>query len=111
MIKEKLMIPFKNGKPVWYQYEPRDEERENYEFKEKYIINYFSRGRSSCKMILRSYNDYLKNGLGYSHESNDIEVFMTDAPEIISKMINGVIEDTFTFVKRGTNYGVKLANG
>lgn len=108
--KKKLLIPFKDGKPYWYQYDPHDEEIQNYEFKGKFIVDYFSRGCSSCKMILRPYKDYLKNGLGYEYKCDDVEVFMNDAPEIIMKMVNGVIEGTFTFVKRGSNFGVMLVN-
>lgn len=109
MAKKPLEIPFKNGRPCWYRYDPADEMKDNFEFKETFHVVYFSRGCSSAKMILRTAKNAKKYGTdGYCYECVDYEVFLSNSVDIIRKMVDGKISGVWTFVKKGSNYGIKL---
>ena len=102
MDKQKLLIPFtKTGGFVEYAWG----DRERYEWKENYewedILEYtgYSRGCSSIKLILNSE----LNGKRY-------EMFISDFDDILKKHGFSVFGEkhTYTFCKKGANYGIKL---
>ena len=103
-----MNIPFLNGKPQWWQGDKRDSDVENYEFKETFRYLTYSRVNSSCKLVLAKSSEYNHNILEKEFFGTRYEVFMTDVESIINKMHLGEISGTFTFVKRGQNYGIKL---
>ena len=73
--------------------------KENYEFEDTLIITGMSRGRSAANFNLQS-----------TINSKNYNLFMTDIVDLIQKAtINkGTIKGRWTFVKRGSNYGIKL---
>lgn len=73
--------------------------KENFEFEDTLIITGMSRGRSAANFNLQSTID-----------SKNYNLFMTDIVDLIRKVTitNGKIKGRWTFVKRGSNYGVKL---
>jgi hypothetical protein len=75
--------------------------KENHEFTDTLEIVGFSRGRSAANFNFKS----TTNGMEYN-------TFMTDVLSIISKSVidHGVVTGTWTFVKRGANYGIKLVD-
>jgi hypothetical protein len=74
--------------PVWL---------DNLEFETKMTVTSFTRGRSSAIFIL-------KNGQGREHP-----MFLKDLYEMLlsTTIINGEIYGTWTFCKRGQNYGLQ----
>lgn len=73
----------------------------NFECKDTLIFSGFSRGRSSVKAHFIS--EY--TGLKY-------EMFISDFDDVLksNSIHNCRIKGTFTFVKRGANYGIALLN-
>lgn len=108
--KEELIVPYFEGRPCWWAYDKRDEERPNIPFEETFYIMGFTRGCSSCKMLLRRTADYAINQDECAYPKIDYEVFMSDSTEIIRKMTNGTIKGTFEFCKKGQNYGIRLTD-
>lgn len=70
---------------------------QNYEFDDTLEISTYSRGRSAANFQLES-----------KITGREYTVFMSNFLEIVMKMKYGVIEDRFTFVKQGQNYGLRL---
>ena len=70
-----------------------------------YIAGY-ERGRSSAVLILVPYEDKDK---GWREQKVRYQVFMSDTEDIIKKMVKGRIKGSFTWVKKGANYGIQLA--
>jgi len=80
----------KNGQINWV---------ENFEFKDQLQYGGFTRGRSSAKIHWIS----AKSGKKY-------EMFLKDMDDVLRKcvIVNGFVDATWTFCKRGKNYGIKL---
>lgn len=53
----------------------------------------FARGRSAAYFVFRT------------QEGHGVTVFLKDFEAMIPHMVNGVVAGTFTYVKRGQNYG------
>lgn len=97
-------IPFtKNGNQLTYA-EPWMERNgslqwfDNFEFEDTLEIDSMSRGRSAANFTFRRQS----NGA-------EVTVFMTDMIDIFKKARGGKVKGKFTFIKRGQNYGCKLA--
>ena len=69
---------------------------DNYEFDDVLTYIEFDRGRSSAYFIWSS-----KSGKKFT-------MFLIDLHDAIKHLVDGKLTGTFTFCKRGTNYGVKL---
>ncbi len=71
----------------------------NYEFEDKLKYLCYSRGRSSAKIHFQSEVTNKKN-----------EMFLTDFDDLMKGQgfNKNIVEGTFTFCKRGANYGIKL---
>lgn len=78
--------------PIW---------RDNFQFTDTLKVAGMSRGRSAAYFILVSETD----GRRYP-------IFMKEMHELISMstLVKGVVKATWTFVKRGQNYGLSLVN-
>jgi len=85
------------GKVQWYQGDSYDEEKDNYEWEDTISYVGYGRGRSSCVIYFWSETN-LQN----------MQMFMTDFDDIAIKLDHGKLQGTFTFCKRGANYGIKL---
>lgn len=90
---------------------PEWEWQPNEPFEARFRILQFTRGSSSCKLLMVKFEDYSK----YQKDNHGrdfvmYEVFMEDAPDIIRNSIYGIIEGKFKFIKRGSNYGIMLVN-
>lgn len=72
----------------------------NFEFTDTLKYSHYSRGRSSAKIHFTSQSN-----------NKSFEMFLTDFDELMGlKGFNGnTVTDTFTFCKRGANYGIKLS--
>jgi hypothetical protein len=97
--KGNYQIPFKNGNLQSYPYNP-DEWRDNYEFEETLEYVTYYRGRSSATIAF-------KDSQGHTYE-----MFLTDFDDVMKrKGFNGkFVTGKWTFVKRGQNYGIRLAD-
>jgi hypothetical protein len=102
------MIPFDSqGDPLFYYANYMDRSRytwkENYEWFDYIQIRGFNRGRSAANFSALG----LGTGLKYT-------LFMTDLLAALTKAgakpgeLGPVLEGTWTFCKRGANFGVKL---
>lgn len=74
--------------PVW---------KDNYEFTGTLEFDHFSRGRSAAHAIFKDPSD-----------DTEYTMFLTDLGDAIPNMGGGFLIGTFTFVKRGQNYGIKF---
>ena len=90
--------------PCWYTLSEKDMQQynlhyaDNYEWNDELTYYAFERGNSSCVMLFKSDLTFLT-----------YHVFMTDFTDtIVDNMICGKVKGTFTFTKRGQNYGIKL---
>ena len=100
MPKNKFLIPFKSGEMVQYQYEFGIEEHvENYEWYDELYYKGYGRGRSADYFIWKSIISCKR-----------YYMFMTDMDNILktNDLIDRSIKGTFTFTKRGCNFGIKL---
>ena len=70
--------------------------RDNKPFNASLCYDGYGRGRSSAVIYFKD-----MKGTRYS-------VFMSDFDKIAPLMVGGVIEGTFEFVKKGSNYGLQL---
>ena len=75
--------------PIW---------KDNHEFEATLTFRTFCRGRSAAYSIFA-------DGKGQEYS-----IFLTDLADIIPKMVNGVVTGTFTYCKRGQNYGTKVVS-
>lgn len=90
-------LHLKNHKVCWYQGDPYDEEIDNYKWEDTISYNGYGRGCSSCVICFWSV-----------YYQQNMQMFMTDFNNIVRKMDHGKLTGTFTFCKRGQNYGIKL---
>ena len=101
MSKKKLMIPFHEGNQLkyvdnWVKQEYKLDWKENHEFEETLTVTNMSRGRSAANFELQD-----KDG-------NKFNMFMTGMLEMVQKATikKGKVKGTWTFVKRGANFGI-----
>ena len=92
--------PFKGlaGYPTGYW---STEWRDNHVFMDHLLFDGFERGRNAAHAVLKS----TANGERY-------EMFLRDLEDVIKRMgftNGGGLAAYFTFVKRGANYGIRLA--
>ena len=124
MAKKELLVPFRNGRPCWWdgevssklkvgEVETRNdsyyktcERKQNYEFEADMRIVEFGRGRSSVKLILEDINE--PEPTEKYQSKFRYEVFLSDAIDTISKGMDMIVSGKWTFVKRGSNWGIKL---
>lgn len=97
MAKAEYKIPFDdNGNMLTYDRRYQIEWRDNCQFEDTLTYKCYGRGRSSAVFVFTK------------SDGKTVSMFMTDIDDIIPKMVNGVLSGTFTYTKRGTNYGIKL---
>ena len=96
---------FFKGVPCKWDGDIYDEERDNYVFEADLYIAGYSRGCSSAVMLLVPY-EYKENN--YFAQKIKYQVFMSDIESVVKEMIKGRIKGSFTWVKKGTNYGLQL---
>ena len=106
MKKQTWKMHFLHGVPCKWDGDAYNEERENYVFEADLYIAGYERGRSSAVLILVPYEDKDK---GWREQKIRYQVFMSDTEDIIKKMLKGRIKGSFTWVKKGANYGIQLA--
>lgn len=99
MVKGKYQIPFKGDSLLHYTdcYHKDVIWKDNYEFLDELEYIEYSRGRSSTIFYFKSKKD-----------SKSYSMFISDFNKVVSKMTNGIIVGRFTFVKKGSNYGVQM---
>jgi len=73
------------------------EMRENFEFNDTLTFQSYGRGRSSVTFTMKRFGT-----------NTNVSMFVSDFSDIVNKMNHGAITGTFTFVKKGQNYGCKL---
>ena len=59
-------------------------------------------------MLLVPYEDRVKD---YHSQKIRYQVFMSDIEDIVKEMVKGRIKGSFTWVKKGANYGLNLVKG
>jgi hypothetical protein len=71
----------------------------NYEFEDKLHYLRYSRGRSSAKIHFKS-----------EITDKEYEMFLTDFDDLMNNkgFDKNTVDGTFTFCKRGSNYGIKF---
>jgi hypothetical protein len=72
------------------------EMRDNHAFEDTIVFDSMERGRSAAYF-------YFKRSTG-----EKLVVFMKDLCDMMPHVINGTVTGTFTFVKRGANFGTAL---
>ncbi|HBA29148.1 MAG TPA: hypothetical protein DCZ45_01075 [Parabacteroides goldsteinii] len=105
MKKQTWKMHFNNGVLCKWDGDIYDEERDNYVFEADLYIAGYSRGCSSAVMLLVPYEDREKNHFA---QKIKYQVFMSDIEGIVKEMIKGRIKGSFTWVKKGGNYGLRL---
>ena len=97
MSKTNWKLHLKEGNIRWYSGDTYDKECDNYEFTTTLTYYGYCRGCSACNIMFRS-PDFKQT----------LYMFMTDFDEVVDRLINGKLSGTFTFCKRGMNYGIKM---
>ncbi len=100
MVKKDYKIPFDDkGNQLhyeWYSYQ-NGEWRDNEEFNDTLVYKGYARGRSAAYFLFHR-----------ASTQTEVVVFMTDFEKMIPLLTYGFLSGTFTYTKRGQNYGVKL---
>lgn len=102
MSKSSYQIPFdKHGNLLSYPDYDVDQWKDNYVFKSKMTLVTYGRGRSSVVFIFKD-----NNGFKYP-------MFVSDFLDMTLAVTldKGFVEGSFTFVKKGSNYGLKYIDG
>lgn len=68
----------------------------NYQFFDTLTLHCASRGRSSTVFLM------------FREDHTVVNVFVSDFVDMCKKMVNGKVQGSFTFTKKGANYGCKL---
>lgn len=91
-------IPFANGCQVHYAYNGEAGIRwlPNFEFKATLVLDNMHRGRSAAYFTFRD-----------EETNKSVVVFMKDFMEMFQHSCHGKVKGTFTFIKRGQNYGCR----
>lgn len=105
MVKSTYKIPFdSNGNQLDYAYAafPHGNQYvsmvDNFEFTDTLTFVGYGRGRSSVTF------DFSRS------DGTHVSVFVSSFSQMIPRMVHGTITGTFTFVKKGSNYGCTLVN-
>lgn len=85
----------------WYRYVKSGEWRDNYIFHATLSVTGTTRGRSAARINLQD-----DQGRKYEMFLSDVVDLLIHAPTIAY----GMIEADWTFIKRGSNYGIKVAS-
>lgn len=96
---------FNKGVPCTWEYEPYDEERENYTFEADLYIKDYGGGYSSAVIYLCPWQE--RNKYFWNLKVN-YQVSLSDSIDMLQNAVKGRIKGTFTWVKNGSNYGIKL---
>lgn len=93
---------FKEGDALPPYYQDKYAWMDNHEFEDTMQFTSYYRGRSAAGLCLKS----LATGVCYS-------MFMTDFNDVLAScnILKGVVSGTWTFCKRGQNYGIKMVFG
>ena len=73
--------------------------KDNFEFTDTLTFQGYDRGRSSVTFQMKRFST-----------NTTVSMFISDFSEIVNKMNHGAITGTFTFVKKGQNYGCKMVS-
>lgn len=95
-----IKVPFdKNGNQLSYDSYSCDRHLDNYMFTDTLLITSVRRGRSSVHFILKD----IRGEREYS-------MFLTDMLDLICStgICKGIVSGTWTFCKRGKNFGLKM---
>lgn len=90
----------KYNKTGWYRRVDSGEWRDNYVFHATLTVTGTTRGRSAARINLQD------------EEGRKYEMFLTDVVDLLINaptVAYGMIEADWTFSKRGSNYGIKVA--
>lgn len=79
--------------------------RENYTFEADLYIKNYGGGYSSAVIYLCPWQERNKD---FWDLKVNYQVFMSDSIDMIQNAVKGRIKGTFTWVKEGSNYGIKL---
>lgn len=100
-LKKPYQIPFdENGNQIDWEGWSSTEWRDNYQFEATLTYRSYGRGRSSVTF-------YWNDADGHSYT-----MFLSDLDDILSKgkLDGNCVTGRWTFVKKGSSYGVKLIN-
>lgn len=73
--------------------------RDNYEFKAILVYQGYRRGRSAAYFLFKEAETEAVHSM-----------FMSDFDDIARSMINGHVLETWTFHKKGQNYGIRMVS-
>lgn len=92
-------IPFRGGNQLEFPNWNHDtiEWIDNHMFQDELSFESFSRGRSAVTFHMTR-----------AMTNNRVTMFASNFVELVPYFKNGVVRGTFTFVKKGQNYGCKL---
>lgn len=99
MAKKVIQVPFDtNGNQMHHSsdFGTFKEYRDNYEFFGTLTFSHFMRGRSAAYAVF-----FGSSGKKYT-------MFLNELEEVVPELHEGCLTGTFTFVKHGQNFGVKL---
>ena len=97
MSKGNYKIPFdRNGNQMDYEGYGVGEMKDNFEFFDTLTFQSYGRGRSSVTFTMKR-----------ASTNTTVSMFVSDFADIVGKMNHGHITGTFTFTKKGQNYGCK----
>lgn len=92
-------IPFdKKGNQMSYDDWGFDHWKPNFEFTDTLTLQTYERGRSSVTFTLAR------------TDGTTVSMFVSDFIEVAKKMRDGKITGTFSFAKKGTNYGCYMVS-
>lgn len=98
MSKINYKIPFDaKGNQLDYDGYGVNDLKDNFEFSDTLTFRHYGRGRSSITFIM----ERASNG-------KTVSMFVSDFADIIDKMSHGSVTGTFTFAKKGQNFGCKM---
>ena len=97
--KKILQIPFDiNGNQMHHRYDygTFKEYKDNFEFFTTLTFSHFMRGRSAAYAVFTC------------SDGTKCSMFLRDMEDVIPYLKNGYLTGSFTFCKRGQNFGIKL---
>ena len=108
--KSSYQIPFlESGNMAKYDHDSNIVEwKDNFEFFDHINFLNFVRGRSAAHAIFEGVASQSWGGALNVSQGRRYVVFLTDLGKMLPHFVQGTVSGTFTFCKRGRNYGVKL---
>lgn len=94
------MVPFDDdGNQMYYKFYRRGNEgcRQNFEFNDTLSFNSIERGRSAAHFIFKR-----------KSTGKTVTVFLKDFVDFLPHLVCGSVSGTFTFCKRGENFGCRI---